>query len=130
MKEEHSLKPFWGFPCLDNHDFWNFDHSGISLSEDDKHVFVEANMPGLKADDIEIHLEKGTLSVRGVKKEEEKDKAKKYYRKATRSFSYSINLPSQVDESKDAEAAYKDGVLKVTFAKSANQKGKKITIKS
>lgn len=86
-------------------------------------------MPGLKSEEIEINLNKGTLWIKGEKKEEATDKDKKFYSKSTRSFSYSIALPEQVDESQEPEATYKDGVLKISFKKAKTSEAKRINIK-
>ena len=104
-------------------------HTGLSISEDKDHVFVEADMPGLKADDIELTFERGTLWIRGEKKEEETNKDKKYYRKALKSFSYRVVVPGAIDEKKEPEADYKDGVIKITFHKTQQGQAKKIKVK-
>lgn len=101
--------------------------SGLSVSEDDKSVFVEAHMPGLEAKDIEVSYDKGVLWVRGQVKEEEK--GKKYYRRATRAFSYRVAVPGELDSKKEPQANYKNGVMKVSFAKSPVTQPKKITVR-
>ena len=127
-------KSFWSFPTsslLTDDDFFSPDttHSDLSVSEDDKNVFVEANMPGLDSDDIEVTYHKGQLWLRGSKKEEEKDKKRKYYRYASSSFSYRLAVPGNIDEKSEPDAEYKNGVMKVTFKKMAEEQPKKITIK-
>lgn len=134
-KENKSLmwRPFLSFPYFDD-DFWSVDHhghpSGLSLSEDEAHIYVEAHLPGLTEEDIEISMDQNMLSIRGEKKQEQKDEKKHYYKKASTSFSYSINLPGHVDERQEPEATYKDGVLKISFPKIAEESSaKKISIK-
>ena len=83
--------------------------------------------PGLKAEEIEVSLDKNVLWIKGEKKEEEKDK--KFYKKASTSFSYRVLIPVEVDESKEIDATYKDGIMKVTFHKISESKPKKINIK-
>ena len=110
-----------GFPA-------NAALSGLSISEDDKNVYVEAAVPGVDAKAIDATVHKGTLWIKGeVKEEEEK---KKYYRKATSSFSYRIALPDSVDATKEPAAVCSNGVMKVTFAKSPKTQPKKITVKT
>lgn len=126
-------RPFLGTPYFDD-EFWglgNFNDSGLSVSEDEKNVYVDANLPGLKSEDIEISFEKGMLLITGSRKEEQKDKEKKYYKKAVNSYSYRINIPSEIDENKEPQATYKDGVLKIIFIKKheKSSKAKKISIK-
>ncbi|PIS00699.1 MAG: Hsp20/alpha crystallin family protein [Chlamydiae bacterium CG10_big_fil_rev_8_21_14_0_10_35_9] len=124
------VRSFMNFPFFEE-DFWGTETSvsGLSISEDEKNVYVEAHLPGLQPEDIEISFEKGALFIKGSKKEETKEEKKKYYKKASSSFSYRVNIPSQVDESKEPEATYKDGVIKITFPKSGKAVARKISIK-
>lgn len=105
------------------------EQSGLSVSEDKKNIYVEAALPGLKNEDVEVTLEKGVLWIKGEKKEEEQDKDKKIYRKATSSFSYRLALPSQIDESKEPKANLDKGVMTITFTKASQSQAKKITVK-
>lgn len=126
------LRPFLSFPYFDD-EFWGLDNvneSGLSVSEDEKNVYVEAGMPGLKSEDIELSFEKGMLLIKGSRKEEQKDKDKKYYKKAVSSYCYRVNIPSRIDENKEPDATYKDGIIKVVFSKKPEtSKAKKISIK-
>lgn len=102
--------------------------SGLSVSEDDKHVFVEASVPGVDPDKIEASYDKGVLWIRGHQ-EQEKNQDRKYYRKASSSFSYRMAIPGNVDQDKDPEATYKNGIMKVTFNKVPEPQPKKIAVK-
>lgn len=104
-------------------------NQGLSIYEDKKTLTVEAHLPGLKADDIDVTIDKGILWIRGDKKEEEEDKEKKFYRRATSSFSYRIALPSQIDEKGEPKTVFKDGILKLIFAKAPQAQTRKITVK-
>ena len=133
FKDRHpAFRPFYSLPFFDD-DFFDMERSyssGLSVSEDKDHVFIEAHLPGLKAEDIDISFERGVLWIRGEKKQESEDKQKRYYRKASSSFSYRLQLPVAVDEGKDPEATYKDGVMKISFFKGGHGKSKKINIKT
>ena len=100
--------------------------SGLSVSEDDKHVFVEASVPGVDPDKIEVSYDKGVLWIRG---QQEQEGSRKYYRKASTSFSYRMAIPGNVDEAKDPEATYKNGIMKVTFNKVPEPQPKKSAVK-
>ena len=119
------------FNPLTDEGFWGSDVSqtGLTVSEDKDHVFVEAYLPGLTPEDIEVTIEKGMLWIRGEKKEEEKNKKKKYYRKAMSSFAYRVQVPHLIDEKKELEAKYIDGVMKITFKKAKQSRAKKIIVK-
>lgn len=106
------------------------DSQGLNIYEENNNFIVEAAVPGLKEDEIEINLHKGVLRIKGEKKEEQSDKEKKYYRKSYSSFSYSVALPDQIDDREEPEASYTNGVLKVSFKKAKNAESRKITIKT
>jgi HSP20 family protein len=101
--------------------------SGLSVSEDDKYVYVEAAVPGVDPEKIEVSYDKGVLWIRG--QQEEQDKKRKFYRKASTSFSYRLVVPGNIDESKDPEATYKNGIMKVTFNKVPEPQPKKIAVR-
>lgn len=134
MNRNFLPKPLWSF----YHSFpffWNkeggweiqeFPSTGLSIYEDENHVFVEAFLPGIPSDKIKLSFDSGCLSIEGEKKEEEINR--KYHKKASSSFYYSTAVPSYIDESKEPEATYKDGVMKVKFFKNGKKK-KTIPIK-
>ncbi len=101
--------------------------TGISVSEDDKNIYVEAQLPGLQPDDIDISLHQNTLWIKGEKKEEEEDKDRKYYRRGRRSFFYQIELPSQAEENSE-QVNFKNGVLTLTFKKTQQSQIRKIAV--
>lgn len=130
-------RSFWTFPTLripslveDLLDETVLDTipSGLSVSEDEGSVYVEAALPGIDPKDIEVTFEKGILHVNGEVKEEEKKK--KYYRKATSSFSYRVAVPTDVDPKSTPEATYKNGMMHVVFKKTVPSKPKKIAVKT
>lgn len=138
MAEELPKKVFprsrFPFSLFENiEDDWDFHEftspSGLSVSEDDQHVFIEAALPGIKIDEIEMTFDKGILWIKAEKKEETEDKKKKFYRKAMSSFSYRVAVPGEIEESKQPEASCKNGILKVTFSKTKGGTSKKIPIK-
>lgn len=96
---------------------------------DDKYV-IEADMPGVKKDNIDITLQDHLLTIQ-VKKEEEKETKEKNYISRERFFSTasrSVTLPHAANED-DVEASLKDGVLKVNVKKQNNGKRKRISVK-
>lgn len=128
---------FWRFPALRS--FWDWDEeeewslsatapSGLSISEDDKNVYVTAALPGVDPKDVEVTFDKGILWIKGENKEEEK--GRKYYRKATNAFSYRVAVPGDIDPKAEPSATCKNGVMTVTFAKSAMAQPKKIAVKA
>lgn len=103
--------------------------NGLTVSEDDTKVYVEAAVPGIDPKSIEMTFQDGYLWVRGESKEEEKDAKRKYYRKAAKSFSYRVAIPGDVDEHQEPEASYKHGIMTVAFTKAQKAQPKKIQLK-
>ncbi len=99
----------------------------ISLSEDEKGVYVEASLPGLTHQEIDATLDKKVLWIRGNKKEAPDNK--KYHYRSKKSYSYQIALPENVDESKEPETKYENGILSISFPKVKGETAKKIQIK-
>src|SRR5689334_18426976 len=114
----------WSFPTMrfpfslfeereESHALQHFhESSGLTVSEDEKCIYVEAAIPGIKSEDIEMTFENGILWIKAIKNEEIEDKKKKFYRKATDAFSYRVAIPANVEESKQPEALCKNGILK------------------
>ncbi|MBS4168160.1 Hsp20/alpha crystallin family protein [Parachlamydia sp. AcF125] len=103
---------------------------GLTIYEDkNNRIVVEAAMPGLTPEEIEVHLDKGVLWIKGQKKEEESDKDKKFHRRSVRSFFYSVVLPEQIDDKQEPQTSYKEGILQITFQKAKSSEAKRITVK-
>jgi HSP20 family protein len=103
----------------------------IDLSETDKEIKIEAELPGVDEKDVEVVVTDNVLTIRGEKKAEKEEK-KKDYRLVERSygsFSRSLTLPFAADASK-AQATFKKGVLTITMPKPPElaAKAKKIAI--
>jgi len=104
-------------------------NSGLSISEDDNNIYVEASLPGIDPKNIDITFHDGNLWIKGDSKDEEKDKSRKYYRESTKSFSYKVAVPGEIDHNQEPTANYKHGVMKIAFMKSPKSQPKKIQIK-
>lgn len=105
-------------------------NSGVSISEDDKNIYVAAGLPGVDPKNIEVTFEDDYLWIRGEVAEEEADKKKKYLRRSMQSFSYRVAVPGDVDMAIEPEATCKHGVMTVKFVKSPKSQPKKIAVKS
>jgi HSP20 family protein len=129
---------FLPFPAIQLPSIWNDSDdwltaptspSGLSVSEDERNVYIEAAIPGIDPKNVEMTFHDGYLWIRGEAKEEEKDPKRKYYREATKSFSYRIAVPGDIDNTIDPTATYKHGVMTVAFIKSPKAQPKKIQVK-
>jgi HSP20 family protein len=104
----------------------------VDVVEDDKEVRVSAELPGMDEKDIEVTLNRDSLTIKGEKKEEKEDRGKDYYHmeRSYGSFTRTITLPVDVDTDR-AEATFKKGVLTVRIPKTreAIEEKKRITVK-
>ncbi|MEL6964136.1 MAG: Hsp20/alpha crystallin family protein, partial [Pseudomonadota bacterium] len=102
----------------------------IDVSETDKELTIEAELPGVDTADIGLTLMDNVLTIRGEKKEEKKNKDYHLTERTYGSFSRSMTLPFDADSTK-VKAAFKDGVLTITLPKPPEVEAsvKKIDIK-
>lgn len=112
-------------------DFWESEQrgSGVTMYEEGNKLFIEAEIPGLRSDDIQLAYNKGTLNIRAEQREEKSDENKRFFSRSTRSFAYSVNLPVPVNENAEPEATYKDGLLTISFDKAQKESVRKIQVK-
>jgi HSP20 family protein len=103
----------------------------LDVYQTDNEIVVKAGLPGVKADDVQISVANGVLSIRGEVKEEMVERKGTYHLRERRygSFARSISLPTDVDADK-AHAEFDDGVLTLTLPKSEQVKPKTITVKA
>ena len=102
----------------------------IDIAEKDNEFVVKAEVPGCKADDIDISVHGNMLTISGEKKQEKEEKEKGYFHveRSYGSFRRDMNLGSEIDSSK-INAACKDGVLTLTVPKTEKSKAVKIKVK-
>jgi HSP20 family protein len=90
---------------------------------------VAADLPGVKADDVEITFEDGLLTIQGERHPTHDAAGEKVHRAERRygAFRRSITLPSHVEADK-IEAAAQDGVLQILVPKAQEVQAKRITV--
>ncbi len=101
----------------------------VNITEDKDKYYVRAELPGIKADGINLEVTGKKLVISGERKIPSEGEKARYHRREREAgrFSRAISLPSQVDaDSVDAKMA--NGLLTVAIAKSEASKPKKITI--
>lgn len=86
-------------------------------------IEVKVELPGMEKDEVTLTCENGILTVSGKRKQETEEKSKDYYMKeiSSGSFSRSVRLPENIDESK-IDAEFKNGVLTVIIPKTEVKK--------
>ena len=101
----------------------------IDVAEEKDSIVVRAEVPGCKAEDIDISVYGNTLTISGEKKLAEEKKEKGYYHVESTygSFRREITLPTDVDQAK-IDAVCKDGVLSINLPKAAKARTVKVKV--
>jgi HSP20 family protein len=104
-----------------------FPAMNIWTSGDD--VLVTAEVPGLKAEDLDISVLGDTLTVRGTRRPEELKEGELFHRRERGygDFVRTIQMPYRVDSGK-VEARYEKGILRITLPRSEEDKPRKIKL--
>jgi HSP20 family protein len=100
----------------------------VDMEEHDDAYVVEAELPGVKREDVEIELVGSELAITGEVKERERTGVMRRRTRRTGRFDYRVTLPEQVD-AEQIEASLAEGVLTVRAPKSERAQRKKIAIK-
>lgn len=102
----------------------------VDILDHDKEIEVQAALPGVKKDDLDVTINNQTITIRASSKEEKKEEKGKYFhREITRGeFQRVLPLPENVDGD-NAKASFADGILKVIIPKTEKTKRKTIEVK-
>ncbi len=102
----------------------------LDISEDETTITVKAEVPGCRAEDVDIAVQGNILTISGEKKQEQEKKEKGYYyaERSYGSFRRDITLPSDVESTK-IDAHCKDGILTISMPKSEKAKAIKVKVK-
>ena len=105
-------------------------YPAVNIWEDDNGFYVEAELPGLSMDELEIYVHDGDeLSIKGHREATEIEGGWRVKERSEGDFSRTFKLPDTVDVAK-VSAALKHGVLTVTLPKSEAVKPRKIEVRS
>ncbi len=101
----------------------------VDISETAGEYVIQAELPEVKKDDVNVTLEEGVLTIRGQRRQEKDEKTTKYHRveRSYGTFVRSFTLPDQVNES-EVKADFKDGVLNLHIPKSEKAKPRAIEV--
>jgi HSP20 family protein len=110
--------PFSRWPGIRDSLFPGVWKPAVDITSSKDALHVEADIPGMKNDELEIYLRGSTLAIRGKKKRESRSEGKDYVslERFYGSFSRTIVLPAQIDASR-SKATYKNGVLELVLSK-------------
>lgn len=90
----------------------------VDISEDEKAIYLSADIPGVKKEDVKVSIEDDVISISAERTQAEEEKKKNYHRveRSWGSLSRSFTIGDNVD-SDNITANYDNGVLKVVVPK-------------
>ena len=126
--DTYSMTPFDFFEDFSRNLFNDFKSNLIKtdIHETDNEYLVEAELPGIPKENIQVTYEDGVLTISGQQQIDIVDEDKKG--KLIRSERSSTSLRRQYlleNVKEDIKASYSDGILKVTLPKDSNKEIKK-----
>lgn len=101
----------------------------VDIKEEDNRYLITADLPGVKAEDVNITLEQGVLTIEGSRASETSEE-RQGYRRVERyrgQFARHFALPDTAD-SEQVDATLKDGVLEVVILKKESSKPRRIEV--
>ena len=101
----------------------------VDIVETENELTVKADLPDVRLEDIGVHVENQTLTIKGERKFEKNDNARGYHRieRSYGNFVRSFAVPNSFDTEKIA-AAFQNGVLRVTLPKKEAAKPRQVKI--
>ena len=100
----------------------------VDIREDDNHVYVEAELPGFKKEEINVTMEQGILTIHAQRQQEERKGEEHLTERRFTRVSRSFRLPTPVDEN-NIDAHLEEGVLTLTLPKREEVKPRRIEVK-
>ena len=106
----------WGGPAME-------------VFEEGDNLVVEAHLPGMKPEDLNVSVERGMLTISGTTESEAERKERNYLLREKRSgrFTRSLKLPPAY-QTENCQANYENGVLQLVFPKAEEAKPRRIQI--
>ena len=101
----------------------------LDVAETQAAYIVEASLPGVKPEDLDITLQNNVLTISGETRQQQASEKTNYHRVERRygRFSRSISLPMQVQSDK-VEAQLSNGILRLEIPKAEAARPRKITV--
>ena len=116
----------WSSPRLPEGTSWS---PMVNLEEQDDSYVIEAELPGVKREDVNIELVGNELAITGEIKEQERKGVLRQRTRRTGRFEYRVGLPDHVDAGK-VDATLDNGVLTVRVPKAERAQRRKIEVKA
>ena len=104
------------------------DYPSLNLIDDQDNIYVEAELPGVQMEDIDVTVADGMLTINGRRTASTPNGASTLRReRGSLEFSRSIALPTNVEPA-ETKAVLKDGILTLTLPKSVNAKARQVPV--
>jgi HSP20 family protein len=123
---EQTFGGFGPSPLLADAEGWS---PFVDIEEQDDAYVLEAELPGVKREDVNIEVFGRELAITGEIKERERKGAVRRRTRRTGRFEYRVRLPDEVDAS-TIEASLDQGILSIRAPKSESAERRTIEIKS
>ena len=127
--DTYSMTPFDFFEDFSRNLFNDFKSNLIKtdIHETDNEYLVEAELPGIPKENIQVTYEDGVLTISGQQQIDTVDEDKKGRLIRSERSSTSLRRQYLLENVKEDEikASYSDGILKVTLPKDSNKEIKK-----
>jgi HSP20 family protein len=101
----------------------------VDIEENDDSWVLEAELPGVKREDVHVEQRDSELVISGDIKERERKGIIRRRTRRTGRFEYRVTLPGDTDPGK-VDAELHDGVLRVKIPKAEKSKPREIEVKS
>jgi HSP20 family protein len=103
----------------------------INVTQDADRFYVRAEIPGIKANDLEISVLRNRLTISGKREIAKEHERASYHRRerAEGEFSRTLTLPTPVEADR-VEARYAEGILTLTLPKAEEAKPRQIVVKT
>ena len=128
---DETMNRLWrGFSCYpadgDEPEGWTLP---LDVIEQEDRILVNASVPGVKPDDLDISIEDNVLTIKGETSttHEVKDETFRLRERRFGSFHRTLRLPESVN-SEGADTSYSHGVLTITLPKEEAKKARRLTI--
>ncbi|MDY6825194.1 MAG: Hsp20/alpha crystallin family protein [Thermodesulfobacteriota bacterium] len=101
----------------------------VNLTEDTENYYLRAELPGIRAEDLDIQSMENNVTISGVRTSPDIDEKARFHRKEreTGSFSRAVKMPGYIDNDK-ISAGLSNGILTITVPKAEAARSRQIKI--
>ncbi len=126
LMEESFVRPVWSRRGAEG------GALALDVRENENDYTLEASMPGVKPEDVQIQVAGDTVTIRGETRQEHEERKGEQFLMRERhygAYSRSLTLPTPID-TEHAQAQFEHGVLTLTLPKAQQAKPRRIEVRS